>query len=156
MSRPGETISPAQKQAQIHNDDYIMSSVFLNNYNEIHGTNTYLQTVGSVEKERLHGMLNRLRSVLLKMKYDFMLKQRTVEEYKVRLTILQLLIMTVSSILILVILFYQEKLGAQLLSLILIVVIVVFILIVYLVVRANTFRTETNWNKFYWGPMRDT
>lgn len=153
MNRPG--VSIAQRNAQMNNDDFIMSSVFLNNYNEIHGTNTYLQSIGSVERERLHGLLNRLRSVLLKMKYDYMLKQRTVEEYKTRMTILQTLILAVSSILILVILFYQEKLGVQLLSSIVLVVIILFVLIVFLITRANTFRTESNWNKFYWGPIKN-
>jgi hypothetical protein len=154
MTRPGENITPAQRQAKINNDDFIMSSVFLNNYNEIHGTNTYLQSVGSVERERLHGLLNRLRSVLLKMKYDFMLKQRTVEEYKTRMTIVQTLILAVSSILILLILFYQDKLGVQLLSSIVLVVVIVFVLIVFFITKANTFRTESNWKKFYWGPIK--
>lgn len=156
MSRPGDAIAVADRQAQLNKDDFIMSSVFLNNYNEIHGTNTYLQKVGSVEQERLHQMLNRLRSVLLKMKYDFMLKQRTIEEYKTRMTILQALILSISSILVLVVLFYQDKLGVQLLTSIVIVVVVVFILIVFLLTRANTYRTETNWNKFYWGPMKSS
>jgi hypothetical protein len=156
MERPGESLTPAQRKAKMNNDDFIMSSVFLNNYNEIHGTNTYLQSVGSVEKERLHGLLNRLRSVLLKMKYDFMLKQRTVEEYKARMTILQTLVLAVTSILILIVLFYQDKLGVQLLSGIVLVVVIVFALIVFFITRANTFRTESNWNKFYWGPMKSS
>jgi hypothetical protein len=156
MSRPGQVLSVAQRDAQISKDDFLMSSVFLNNYNEIHGTNTYLQSVGAVERERLEGMLNRLRSVLLKMKYDFMLKKRTVEEYKTRIVILQTLIMSLSSILMLVILFYQDKLGIQLLSLIVSVVIAIFVILVVLLTRANTYRTETNWNKYYWGPMKDS
>jgi hypothetical protein len=155
MKRPGEVMSAAQRNAQLNNDDFIMSSVFLNNYNEIHGTNTYLQSVGSVERQKLESMLDRLRSVLLKMKYDYMLKKRTIEEYKTRITILQTLIMSISSILILVILFYQNKLGVQLLSTIIAVVIIVFVLIVVLLTRANTYRTETDWNKFYWGPMKE-
>lgn len=152
-TRPGDVIDT--RQAQLNND-FIMSSVFLNTYNEIHGTNTYLQSVGSVEKERLQGMLNRVRSVLLRMKHDYMMKQRSVEEYKVRIVILQALIMAISSILILVILFYQDKMGFQLLSTIIGVVIVLFVLIVVLLTRANTYRTETNWNKFYWGPMKSS
>ena len=155
MSKIGQTYTATDRKAQLAGDDFMMSSFFLNNYNEIHGTNTYLQSVGSVERDRLESMLNRLRSVLLKMKYEFMLKQRTVNEFKYRLTILQTLIMAISSILILIILFYQEKLGIQLLSTIMAVVVLVFVIIVVLVTRGNTYRTEVNWNKYYWGPMRN-
>jgi hypothetical protein len=154
MSTPGQKLKNEERSAQINNDDFVLSTFFLNNYNEIHGTNTYLQSVGSVERERLHNMLNRLRSVLLKMKYDFMLKQRTIEEYKTRITVLQALILAISSILILVILFAQSKLGIQLLSTIVAIVIIIFVIIVVLTTRANTYRTETNWNKYYWGPMK--
>lgn len=126
----------------------------LNDYNEIYATNKYLERTTSQEKKKLEDIVNDLRANLLKLKQDYFIKMRAIEEYKVRSSILQGTMVVVCVIFSLFILFLQMKLGKKLLFIIVSILVIVYILIVYLITRSNGYRIETNWNKYYWGPLK--
>ena len=128
----------------------------LNNYNEIYSTNKYLDKATSEEKNRLSNSLNQLRSSLLKMRQDYLIKKATVEEYKVRISILQWTIIAVCAMFLLFGLTLQQKLGRNLLTIIAVGVIVVYAGVVALVVKSNSYRFDTNWDMYYWGPVEKT
>ena len=132
---------------------YMMNTHYLNDYNEIYGTNKYLENTTTLEREKLETTLDRLRSSLLRVKQEYLMKQFSIEEYKVRNNIITAVIVTVCILLALVVLFHQDKLGLKLLSTIMGCVIVSFILVVVLIVKTNSYRVETNWDKQYWGPI---
>lgn len=126
----------------------------LNDYNEIYATNKYLERTTSLEKKKLEDIVNELRANLLKLKQDYFIKMRAIEEYKVRSSILQGTMVIVCIIFGLFILFLQMKLGKNLLFIIVSILFILYILIVYLITRSNGYRVETNWNKYYWGPLK--
>lgn len=138
---------------QTNVDNYTMTSYFLNTYNEVAGTNNYLYNKNAIEKERLEKRLNRLQSVLLKMKQDFMLKQRDIANYVFGINVLQVLVVTICFILVLITLMYQGRVSSRVVSVVLGITMVVFITIVVFMVRGNNTRHQDNWNKFYFGPM---
>ncbi len=125
----------------------------LNNFNEIYSTNKYLETATTNEKNRLSDALNRLRSSLLKMRQEYLSKKHTVEEYKVRVSILHWTVIAVSALFILFCLVLQQKVGPNLLMLISFTIILVYAFIVFLVIKTNSYRFDTNWDMYYWGPV---
>ncbi len=134
-------------------DKYVMTSYYLNTYNEVAGTNNYLYNKNAIEKERLEKRLNRLHSVLLKMKQEFMLKQRAIQDYNFGINVLQTFVITVSTILIILTLMYQERVSVRTTGVIVGSVIAVFIVIVVFIALGNNTRHQDNWNKYYFGPM---
>lgn len=134
-------------------DNYTMTSYFLNTYNEVAGTNTYLYNKNAIEKERLEKRLNRLHSILLKMKQDFMLKQRAIADYQFGINVLQVVVVTVCFILILLTLMYQGRVSSKIVGIVVGLSMIVFIVIVVLLVRGNNTRHQDNWNKYYFAPM---
>lgn len=143
----------SNKPIQNDVDNYTMTSYFLNTYNEVAGTNNYLYNKNAIEKERLEKRFTRLNSLLLKMKQDFMLKQRAIADYNFGINVLQVLVLTISFILILITLTYQGRISVRVVSIIIGFIIVVFIAIVVILVKGNNTRHQDNWNKYYFGPM---
>ena len=125
----------------------------LNNFNEIYATNRYLDKATTEEKNRLSDSLNRLKSSLLKMRQEYLEKKHAVQEYGVRVSILQWTVITVCALFILFGQVIQQTLGPNLLSIIAGAVIFIYVVIVYIVVKQNSYRYDTNWDMFYWGPI---
>jgi hypothetical protein len=125
----------------------------LNNFNEIYTTNKYLDKATTEEKNRLSDSLNRLKSSLLKMRQEYLEKKFAIEEYNVRVSIIQWTIIAVCALFILLGQVIQQTLGPKLLSIIAGVVIFVYVVIVYVVVKQNSYRYDTNWDMLYWGPV---
>jgi Flp pilus assembly protein TadB len=134
-------------------DNYTMTSYFLNTYNEVAGTNSYLYNKNAIEKERLEKRLNRLQSVLLKMKQEFMLKQRATEDLQFGINVLQVVVITLCLILVLIVMVYQGHVGTSVAWTVVVAVFTIFIIIVFLLAKGNNTRHQDNWNKFYFGPM---
>jgi cytochrome c oxidase subunit IV len=133
---------------------YEAHTFLLNQYNEIYSTNKYIEKTASAEKQKLEDTFNRLRSTLLRLKQEYLMKKFSVEEYSVRVNILHITLVLVCIMFILFILYIQNQLGAKLLQMILIPTIIVFVLLVILIVKSNSYRVETNWDKYYWGPIK--
>lgn len=125
----------------------------LNNFNEIYSTNKYLDKATTEEKNKLSDSLNRLKSSLLKMRQEYLEKKYAVEEYSVRVSILQWTIIAMCILFILLGQVIQQTIGPKLLSIIAGAVILVYVLIVYVVIKQNSYRYDTNWDMFYWGPV---
>lgn len=132
---------------------YLMNTHYLDDYNEIYSTNNYLDERTSVEKEKLDSTLGRLNSTLLRMKQEYLLRKYDVNNYNLKTSILSITLVLVCIFAILIILYSDGKLGKNLLMLIVGGVSLFFILLVVLIVKSNSYRVETNWDAYYWGPV---
>lgn len=152
---PTDTIDVAKTQADIQNslNSFDRRTYLLNDYNEVYNVNKHLQETSSYEREKLENILDRLRSTLLRIKQEYLLKKYSVSEYSLKNNILHATIVIVCILLALFIYYVQDKLGPKLLSIIVSITIVVFVLIVYLIIKSSSFRVETNWDMYYWGPV---
>lgn len=134
-------------------NNYMINTHFLNDYNEIHSVNKYLDVKTTVEQQKLRATLDRLNSTLLRMKQEYMLRKYDINSYALKTKIMVTVAVLVCLLLILLIFYSDNQLGKNLLTLILAVVCVTFLGIVYLIVRSNSYRVETNWDAYYWGPV---
>jgi membrane protein YdbS with pleckstrin-like domain len=87
------------------------------------------------------------------MRQEYLEKKFAIEEYNVRVSIIQWTIIAVCALFILLGQVIQQTLGPKLLSIIAGVVIFVYVVIVYVVVKQNSYRYDTNWDMLYWGPV---
>jgi Flp pilus assembly protein TadB len=125
----------------------------LNNFNEIYSTNRYLDKATTEEKNRLSESLNRLKSSLMKMRQEYLVKKYTIEEYTVRVRVLQWTVIAICALFILLGLVLNQTLGPKLLMIIASAVIFVYAVIVYVIIKQNSYRFDNNWDMFYWGPI---
>jgi Flp pilus assembly protein TadB len=152
-----DTSSTTQTYTTLANDlqTYRNYTFSLNNFNEIYATNKYLEKSTDDEKERLVKSLDQLRSSLLRMHQEYLIKKRKVEEYKVRISILHWTMIAICAMFLLIAFVLMGKIGQNLMVLIVIIVIVVYALIVTLVIRSNSYRYDTNWKMYHWGPVEE-
>jgi hypothetical protein len=136
-----------------YKDMYMTNTHFLNDYNEVYNTNDYLDKTTNMEGQRLEGVYDRLRSTVLRLKQEMLLKKFNVEDFKMKNNIMAAAIALVSFMLIMLISYSKDKVGPNLLTMITLSLSSVFILIVYVIVKNNSYRVETNWNQYYWGPI---
>lgn len=132
---------------------YMMNTHYLNDYNEIHGVNSYLDETTLLEKQRLQGMYDRLNSNLLGVKQEYLLKRFDIENYKSKINIILFAFILVCVLLICVILYTDDAIGQKLLFTIIGASIVFFTFVVYIISKANSYREKTNWDMYYWGPI---
>jgi hypothetical protein len=125
---------------------YRSNTFNLNNFNEIYSTNKYLDKAKTEEKNRLSESLNRLKSSLLQMRQEYLVKKYTVQEYTVRVHILQWTIIAVCALFILLGLVLNQTLGPKLLQIIAGAVIFIYVVIVYVIIKQNSYRFDTNWD----------
>lgn len=152
-SEPHSDLIESNTQLGKYSDSYMINTHFLNDFNEIHNSNEYLNNKTLFETQRLEGINDKLRATILKMKQELLLKRYTTEDYHVKTSILYASIVVASFLLILIIFYSKDDLGKRLLTILSVIIIALFITFVYLTVRKNSYRVETDWNKYYWGPL---
>lgn len=152
-SEPHSDLIESNTQLGKYSDSYMINTHFLNDFNEIHNSNEYLNNKTLFEIQRLEGINDKLRATILKMKQELLLKRYTTEDYRVKTSILYASVVVASFLLILVIFYSKDELGKRLLTILSVIIIALFITFVYLTVRKNSYRVETDWNKYYWGPL---
>lgn len=133
---------------------YMMNTHNMNDYNEIYNVNNYLDEKTTLEKQRLQHIYDRLNSHLLGIKQEYLLRRFDINHYKSKINILLSALFLVCILLILVILFTDDKIGHKLLLVVIVVTVVFFSFIVYLISSSNTYREKTNWDMYYWGPVK--
>jgi hypothetical protein len=152
-SEPHSDLIESNTQLGKYSNAYMMNTHFLNDFNEIHNSNEYLNNKTLYETQRLEGINDKLRATILKMKQELLLKRYTTEDYRVKTSILYASIVVACFLLILVIFYSKDELGKRLLTILSAIIIALFLTFVYLTVRYNSYRVETDWNKYYWGPL---
>jgi hypothetical protein len=152
-SEPHSDLIESKTQLGKHSDTYMINTHFLNDFNEIHNSNEYLNNKTLYETQRLEGINDKLRATILKMKQELLLKRYTTEDYRVKTSILYASIVVACFLLILLIFYTKDELGKRLLTILSAIIIALFLTFVYLTVRYNSYRVETDWNKYYWGPL---
>jgi hypothetical protein len=151
---PSSDLDSKRDKIKENKDMYFMNTHFLNDYNELYNTNVHLEQKADLENERLQNVYDRIRSTSLKMKQELLLKKYAVTDFSVKSNILYTAIVLTSFMLIMMVSYSKDQVGKNFLSTIIGVTSVVFILIVFVIVKANSYRVETNWNKYYWGPLK--
>lgn len=134
--------------------EYLVNTHSLNDYNEINSVNTYLDERTNAEQQKLRATLDRLNSTLLKLKQEYMLRRYDISALSLKTKIMTAVTVLVSIMIVLLIFYTDGTLGKNLLTTIIFSVTLVFIAIVYLIIRSNSFRVETNWDAYYWGPVK--
>lgn len=152
-SEPHSDLIESNTQLSKYSDAYMINTHFLNDFNEIHNSNEYLNNKTLFETQRLEGINDKLRATILKMKQELLLKRYTTEDYQVKTSVLYASIVVACFLLILVIFYSKDEIGKRLLTILSTIIIALFITFVYLTVRYNSYRVETDWNKYYWGPL---
>lgn len=135
---------------------YRNNTFSLNNFNEIYATNKYLDRATSEERDRLLKSLNQLKSSLLQMRQEYLIKNYALKEYNVRMYILQWTIIAMCVLFLLFGLVIQGKVGQKLMFIVVASVILVYAMIVFFTVKSNAYRDDMNWNIHYWGPVKKT
>lgn len=132
---------------------YMMNTHYLNDYNEIYNVNNYLGERTEMEKEKLQSMYERLNSNLLRIKQEYLLKRFDVQNYKYKINMITFALILVCVLLILTILYTDDKISLKLLNGVVGTTTVLFALIVFINSKANSYREKTNWDMFYWGTV---
>lgn len=132
---------------------YMMNTHYLNDYNEIYNVNNYLGERTEMEKEKLQSMYERLNSNLLRIKQEYLLKRFDVQNYKYKINMITFALILVCVLLILAILYTDDKISLKLLNGVVGTTTVLFALIVFINSKANSYREKTNWDMFYWGTV---
>jgi hypothetical protein len=135
---------------------YRNNTFSLNNFNEIYATNKYLDRATSEERDRLLKSLNQLKSSILQMRQEYLIKNYALKEYNVRMYILQWTIIAMCVLFLLFGLVIQGKVGQKLMFIVVASVIFIYALIVFFTVKSNAYRDDMNWNMYYWGPVKKT
>lgn len=134
-------------------DNYFMNTHFLNDFNEVSNTNSYLNEKTEDEKERLETSHNRINAQLQKAKQEMQMKTFKTQDYNVKNNLLYTTLVVTSFVLIVVILFVKEKIGRNIAIMISLLSLTVLVFLVYIVTKANAYRVDTNWNMYHWGPV---
>jgi hypothetical protein len=136
-------------------DKYIDITHRLNDYNEIYNTNTYIYKELNKEQNRLGDFTNRLKNKI------YISKQKSqMYEYETNKMKFYRNLFLVSCGLIIVLLMcasanITQKISSKLFYVILFSLTLVYVIAVSAFVYSNSFRSHTDWNKFYWGNIKN-
>jgi len=126
----------------------------LNDYNEIDNLNNILLTVTNVEKTKLTDMDNNVRSRLLKMKQEYLLKEASIQKYNFIINMLYFTIVIFSAVFFALAAFVQDMIGKGVTIAIVIALSIVYLIVVLVAVRINANRRSSAWNQFYWQKIK--
>lgn len=126
----------------------------LNDYNEIDNLNRILLTISDIEKTKLSDMDNNVRSRLLKMKQEYLLKEASIQKYNFIVNMLYFTIVVFSFIFFALAAFVQNMIQKGVTIAISIVLSVLYLFVVLVAVRVNANRRSSAWNQFYWQKVK--
>lgn len=126
----------------------------LNDYNEIDNLNNILLTVTNVEKMKLTDMDNNVRSRLLKLKQEYLLKEASIQKYNFVINMLYFTTVMFSAVFFALAAFVQDMIGKGVTIAIVIALSVVYLIVVLVAVRINANRRSSAWNQFYWQKIK--
>jgi hypothetical protein len=127
----------------------------LNNYNEIFSMNQHVSDMNKVELDKVNGFSETMKSNVLKLKQEYLLKDFAIKNYKFWANIMYFTIVVVGITLGLLA-FYS--LNPQLISSGLVLSITCVIAIIYIVIlmfalSGKVTRRKYAWDQFYWKRM---
>jgi amino acid transporter len=128
----------------------------LNNYNEIYNMNQYVSNVNKSELDKISSFNESLKTKVLKLKQDYLLKDFAVYNYAFWANIMYFTIIA-SGVALAIIAFYNQNSESEtaILSKRLTIIIIVALSLIYLVsifiaFSAKVIRRKYAWNQFYW------
>jgi len=132
---------------------YIEVSHRLNDYNEIYNTNSYIDKELKTSKKEITGVTQKLKNRI----YSSKQKSQLYEYEKNKLSFYKSLFLVscfvIVDLITLVGVHLQGVISEKTLYVVTGVSAGIYLLIVFVLVYANSFRTHTDWNKFYWESM---
>jgi hypothetical protein len=121
-----------------------------NNYNEIHSVNTFLKNANDTEIERLQNENDMLKARVLKIKQEYILKDRDANEYAFRTNIMMFTIVIVCIAFLLATFYMTKRMGGGLIGTLFGLLLVIYLLVVWFLVKGNAERRKYAYNQFYW------
>ena len=121
-----------------------------NNYNEIYSVNTYLKNSNDTEIERLQSENNVLKARVLKIKQEYILKDRDANSFVFRTNIMLFTIVIISLAFVLMALYMSGRLSGKWMGILAGLLFVIYFIVVYVLVRGNAERRKYAYNQFYW------
>lgn len=150
-----DTTNTQQSEIDSQRVKYLDLTSRLNNYNEIYTVNSYIKGANNSELDRLNSSNNTIKSKILRMKQEYLLRDHDLKEYKYRINILYLTVIIVSFILILVTFYSQNKLNIQLLATCIGVISIVYLIILMFSIKSNINRRSNAFDQYYWTQAKD-
>jgi len=135
---------------------YIDLTHELNNYNEIYNLNIYLQKMHNVELDKLSSTDQRMRTMSLKSKQTYFLTDYAIKEYAMRCNLMYFTLVVVCGIVIVVSLFFLNRLSKQTMTVVVSVVLIAWAIIIYAVVKVNANRRKLAYDQYYWKNIKKT
>ena len=121
----------------------------LNDYNEIYNVNTYVKDTNALQLERFNATNNNLRTRLLRMKQEYMLKEHDISEYRFRTNIIYFTFIIISFVLIIATMFMLDKMSGTIAMVVSISVLLVYLIILMFVMKAQANRKKNSYNQYY-------
>jgi uncharacterized membrane protein len=148
-------MTEVQNEYVINRKKYLDNTHYLNDYNEIYNTNTYLDDKTSTEVQRLDQIYGRMRSTLLRIKQEYMLKKFAISEINFHSYVLFVIALFIFTFIIMLTMYIENKLSHGILFSTVVITCIILLAIIIMVVLANNQRKETNWNQYYWDPIEN-
>lgn len=136
--------------------DFLNNTHQLNNYNEIYSMNKHVDGIQNIERRKLEGINENLKTRIMKLKQEYMLI-----DYKRNALIMKSRIMMFSSVVIalcfiLAALFLMEKINQTIMFSVIGVLCVIYLFVVIMIIKSNSHRRYYSWSQYYWAEMKKT
>jgi uncharacterized membrane protein len=136
-----------------HVSKYVGLTHRLNDYNEIYNTNKYIGTELKKADKEMNSVTRKLKNKIHISKQ----KSQMYEYQRNRLKFLKSLFLVscfvIIDLLVLVAANLSGLIPTKLFYILIGVSVAIYLFIVYMLVYANSFRSHTDWNKFYWSSV---
>lgn len=147
-------INEIQKDLDKKKDDYIDLTHQLNNYNEIYNLNVYLQKLHSVEMGQISHNDQKMKTVSLKSKQQYLLTEFAIKEYNIRINLMYFTMIMMCIILILCGLYVMEKVGQKLVVTIIVTMCLFWAAIVFIIGKLHSNRRKYAYDQYYWKDIK--
>lgn len=128
----------------------------LNDYNEIYSVNSYLKEANTDELYRLKTTNEALKSKVLTLKQNYMMKSHDIAEYKFRINIMYFTAIIIALVIIFVALYSMESISKRLAIILSSTVGVIYLIFLLFIVRLNSERRKYAYDQFYWNPIKQS
>jgi hypothetical protein len=138
-------------------DEYIKVSNTLNDYNEIHNTNTYIEKELTQAEREMKRRMDRLKSQIYISKEKTQLYEYDRNRLKFYKALFLVTVFVVIDLLTVTAVHLNGQMSSKTLYTLMGVTMGLYLLVVILVLYANAARTNRDWKKFNWGtPRKDS
>lgn len=134
--------------------DFLNNTHQLNNYNEIYSMNKHVDGIQNIERQKLEGVNENIKTRIMKLKQEYMLI-----DYKRNALIMKSRVMIFSSVIIalcfiLAALFLMEIINQTVMFVTIVVLCIIYLFVVIMIIKSNSHRRYYSWSQYYWAEMK--